>query len=101
MKPPDATHWSTRTITKAMGVSNATVSRILAAPGLQPHRMNGFKLSQDKRFVEKLTDVVGVYLNLPDKAVVLCLDDKSTGPGPGPNAARIDDEERTLWDDDA
>ena len=75
--PPDATHWSTRTMAQAMGVSNATVSRIWDAHGLQPHRVETFKLSKDKRFVEKLTDVVGVYLNPPEKAVVLCVDEKS------------------------
>jgi len=75
--PKDATHWSTRTMAKATGVSNATISRIWDAHGLQPHRVEGFKLSKDKRFVEKLTDVVGMYLNPPDKAVVLCVDEKS------------------------
>lgn len=75
--PKDATHWSTRSMAKEMGVSNATVSRIWDAHGLQPHRVETFKLSKDKRFVEKLTDVVGVYLNPPDKAVVLCVDEKS------------------------
>ena len=75
--PKDATHWSTRTMAKAQGVSNATVCRIWDAHGLQPHRVETFKLSRDKRFVEKLTDVVGVYLNPPDKAVVLCVDEKS------------------------
>src|SRR5512136_1843820 len=75
--PPDATPWSTRTMAQAMGVSNATVCRIWDAHGLQPHRIETFKLSKDKRFVEKLTDVVGVYLNPPDKAVVLCVDEKS------------------------
>ena len=75
--PADATHWSTRTMAKAQGVSNATVSRIWEAHGLQPHRVETFKLSKDKRFVEKLNDVVGVYLNPPDKAVVLCVDEKS------------------------
>ena len=75
--PQDATHWSTRTMGKAQGVSNATVARIWDAHGLQPHRVKRFKLSKDKRFVEKLTDVVGVYLNPPDKAVVLCVDEKS------------------------
>jgi transposase len=75
--PADATHWSTRTMAQAMGVSNATVSRIWDAHGLQPHRVEGFKLSKDRRFTEKLTDVVGVYLNPPDKAVVLCVDEKS------------------------
>ena len=75
--PKDATHWSTRTMARAQGVSNATVCRIWDAHGLQPHRVETFKLSRDKRFVEKLTDVVGVYLNPPDKAVVLCVDEKS------------------------
>ena len=75
--PREATHWSTRTLARAQGVSNATVARIWDAHGLQPHRVKTFKLSKDKRFVEKLTDVVGVYLNPPDKAVVLCVDEKS------------------------
>lgn len=75
--PPDATHWSTRTMAKAQGVSPASVARIWDAHGLKPHRIKTFKLSKDKRFVEKLTDVVGVYLNPPDKALVLCVDEKS------------------------
>jgi len=75
--PPDATHWSTRTMAKAVGVSHATVARVWEAHGLQPHRMETFKLSKDKHFVEKLTDVVGLYLNPPDKALVLCVDEKS------------------------
>lgn len=76
-RPRGATHWSTRTMAKAQGVSAATVQRIWDAHGLQPHRVKTFKLSRDKRFVEKLADVVGVYLNPPDKAVVLCVDEKS------------------------
>ena len=76
-KPADSTHWSTRTMAKAQGVSHATVQRIWDAHGLQPHRVKTFKLSKDKRFEEKLTDVVGVYLNPPDKAVVLCVDEKT------------------------
>jgi transposase len=76
-KPKGATHWSCRTMAKAQGVSPATVQRIWEANGLQPHRVKTFKLSTDKRFVEKLTDVVGLYLNPPDKAVVLCVDEKS------------------------
>jgi transposase len=76
-RPRGATHWSTRTMAKVQGVSAATVQRIWDAHGLQPHRVKTFKLSRDKRFVEKLTDVVGVYLNPPDKAVVLCVDEKS------------------------
>jgi transposase len=75
--PADATHWSTRTMAKSQGVSNATISRIWDAHGLQPHRVETFKLSKDKRFVEKMTDVVGVYLNPPEKAIVLCVDEKS------------------------
>lgn len=75
--PPDATHWSTRTMAKAQGVSHASVARIWDAHGLKPHRIKTFKLSRDKRFVEKLTDVVGLYLNPPDKALVLCVDEKS------------------------
>ena len=76
-KPPGATHWSTRTMAKAQGLSKATVQRIWSAHGLQPHRTKRFKLSKDWRFTEKLTDVVGLYLNPPDKAVVLCVDEKS------------------------
>jgi len=76
-KPAGATHWSTRSMAHAQGVGKSTVQRIWDAHGLQPHRTKTFKLSRDKRFVEKLTDVVGVYLNPPDKAVVLCMDEKS------------------------
>jgi transposase len=76
-KPPGATHWSVRTMAKVQGVSPATVARIWQAHGLKPHRVKTFKLSKDKRFVEKLTDVVGLYLNPPDKAMVLCVDEKS------------------------
>ena len=76
-KPAGETHWSTRSMARAQGVSKSTVQRIWDAHGLQPYRVETFKLSKDKRFVEKLTDVVGVYLNPPDKAVVLCIDEKS------------------------
>lgn len=76
-KPAGATQWSTRTMARAQGVSKSTVQRIWDAHGLQPHRTETFKLSKDKHFVEKLTDVVGVYLNPPDKAVVLCMDEKT------------------------
>jgi transposase len=75
--PSDATHWSTRTLAKQMGISHSSVARIWNAHGLQPYRVKTFKLSKDKRFVEKLTDVVGLYLNPPDKALVLCVDEKS------------------------
>jgi transposase len=76
-KPEGHTHWSCRTMAKATGVSPATVQRIWAGRGLAPHRVETFKLSNDKRFEEKLVDVVGLYLNPPDKAVVLCADEKS------------------------
>jgi transposase len=75
--PPDATHWTTRTLAHRCGVSHMTIARIWDAHGLQPHRVKTFKLSRDQRFVEKLTDVVGLYLNPPDKALVLCVDEKS------------------------
>src|ERR1019366_6538067 len=75
--PPGATHWSCRTMARAQGVSPATVQRIWDAHGLAPHRVRTFKLSRDRRFTEKLTDVVGLYLNPPDKAIVLCVDEKS------------------------
>lgn len=76
-KPPGATHWSTRSMARAQGISKATVQRIWFAHGLQPHRTKRFKLSSDRRFTNKLTDVVGLYLNPPDKAIVLCVDEKS------------------------
>ena len=75
--PKAATHWSVRTMAKAHGISPATVHRIWDANGLQPHRSRTFKLSKDKQFVEKLNDVVGLYLNPPHKALVLCVDEKS------------------------
>lgn len=75
--PPGATHWSTRMMAKKLGISHSSVARIWVAHGLQPHRVESFKLSKDKHFVEKLTDVVGLYLNPPDKALVLCVDEKS------------------------
>jgi len=76
-KPRNATHWSCRTMAKEQGVSAATVHRIWKAHGLQPHRVKTFKLSHDPKFVEKLTDVVGLYMNPPEKAVVLCVDEKT------------------------
>jgi transposase len=76
-KPKGATHWSCRSMAKAAGISPASVQRIWRAHGLQPHRIETFKLSTDPHFIEKLTDVVGVYLNPPDKAIVLCVDEKS------------------------
>ncbi len=76
-KPAGETHWSCRTMAKAQGVSPATVQRIWAARGLKPHLVKTFKLSNDKRFEEKLVDVVALYVDPPDNAVVLCMDEKS------------------------
>jgi len=75
--PPGATHWSTRTMAAAQHISEATVRRIWKQHNLKPHLVSTFKLSRDKHFVEKLCDVVGLYLNPPDKSLVLCLDEKS------------------------
>ena len=75
--PPGQTHWSCRSMAKAQGGSPASVQRIWDAHGLKPHRVRTFKLSTDPRFTEKLTDVVGLYLNPPEKALVLCVDEKS------------------------
>ena len=76
-RPPDATHWSVRTLAKRQRVSPATVHRIWQAHNLQPHRVETFKLSRDPDFVRKLRDVVGLYLNPPAKALVLSVDEKS------------------------
>lgn len=75
--PRDATHWSVRTMAQAQRVSPTTVYRIWDAHGLQPHRIRTFKLSRDPAFVAKVRDVVGLYLNPPDKALVFCVDEKS------------------------
>ena len=76
-KPAGQTHWSTRTMAKAQGVDASTVWCIWQEHGLQPHRQETFKLSRDQQFVPKLLDVVGVYLNPPQNAVVLCVDEKT------------------------
>ena len=76
-KPAGETHWSCRSMAAAQGVSPATVQRIWSARGLKPHMVKTFKLSHDKRFEEKLVDVAGLYLNPPEQAVVLCMDEKS------------------------
>jgi len=76
-KPANATHWSTRTMAKAQGVSQATVRRIWHQHQLKPHLTKTFKISRDPNFVDKLHDVVGLYLNPPDRSLVLCVDEKS------------------------
>lgn len=75
--PRDATHWSTRAMARACGLSQSTVSRIWRAFALQPHRVEPFKLSKDPLFIEKVRDIVGLYLHPPDKALVLCTDEKT------------------------
>ncbi len=76
-KPKDATHWSTRSMAQEMGMTADSVMRIWHAFGLQPHRQETFKLSKDPQFVEKVHDICGLYLNPPERAVVLCVDEKS------------------------
>lgn len=76
-KPAGATHWSRRTMAKRAGVSPSSIGRVWAAHGLKPHRIKGFKLSNDKRFEEKLEDIVGLYLNPPEHAMVFSCDEKS------------------------
>ena len=75
--PTDATHWSTRSMAKATGMSQSGVSRIWRAFGLKPHLRETFKLSPDPLFIEKVRDVVGLYLNPPEAALVLCVDEKT------------------------
>lgn len=76
-RPKDATHWTVRGVATKTGISKSTVQRYLALFGVQPHRTKSFKLSPDPFFVEKVRDIVGLYLNPPDKALVLCVDEKS------------------------
>ena len=75
--PPDATHWSIRSMARETGLSHTTIRRIWTAFGLQPHRTQTFKLSGDPLFVDKVRDIVGLYLSPPDRALVLCVDEKS------------------------
>lgn len=75
--PKDATHWSTRSMSKVSGMTQTTVGRIWRAFGLQPHRVETFKLSKDPLFVEKVRDVVGLYMDPPERAVVFCVDEKA------------------------
>ncbi len=76
-KPSDATHWSTRSMAKVTGLNQTAISRIWRAFALQPHRTESFKLSHDPLFIEKVRDIVGLYLNPPERALVLCVDEKS------------------------
>jgi transposase len=104
-RPPHATHWSTRTMAAAVGISEASVRRIWRTHGLKPHLLQTFKVSRDPKFAEKLADIVGLYLNPPEHALVLSLDEKSqiqaldrTQPGlplkPGRGQTRTHDYKR-------
>src|SRR5712664_2947230 len=76
-QPPAATHWSTGSLAQAAGLSQSSISRIWRAFSLQPHRSESFKLSRDPLFIDKVRDIVGLYLSPPDRALVLCVDEKS------------------------
>lgn len=76
-KPPHATHWTTRTLAKEFGICHTMIHRIWRSFNLKPHRSSTFKMSKDPKFIEKVKDIVGLYLNPPDKALVLCVDEKS------------------------
>ena len=85
--PRDATHWSIRSMAAETGLSHTTIRRIWNAFGLQPHRAETFKLSTDPLFVDKVQDIVGLYLSPPNRAIVLCIDEKSQDTGVGSGAA--------------
>jgi transposase len=76
-RPPNATQWSMRSMAKAAGISYSSVQQMWHAHGLKPHLVETFKISRDKNFAAKVEDVVGLYLNPPNKALVLCVDEKS------------------------
>ena len=76
-KPKDATHWSTRSMAESMGMSQTAITRIWQAFGLQPHRSESFKPPTDPLFIDKVRDIVALYLDPPERAVVLCVDEKS------------------------
>ena len=85
-QPPAATHWSTRSLAQATGLSQSSISRIWRAFSLQPHRSQAFKLSRDPLFIDKVRDIVGLYLNPPDRALVLCVG-KEPDSGAGSHCA--------------
>ena len=76
-QPAGATHWSTRSMAQATGMSQSAISRIWRAFGLKPHQTEAFKLSPDPQFIDKVRDIVGLYLNPPEAAIVLCVDEKA------------------------
>ena len=98
--PAGATHWSTRTLAAYLGASASSVARIWRAHGLKPHRVRTFKLSNDKHFVDKLEDIVGLYLNPPDNALVLSCDEKTQIQALDRTQPRLAAQARTRPDDD-
>jgi transcriptional regulator with XRE-family HTH domain len=76
-KPKDATHWSVRSLAKRVGISKSAVNNILRERGVKPHPVETFRFGGDEKFEEKLRDVVGLYMNPPDNAIILCVDEKS------------------------
>jgi transposase len=98
--PPNATHWSRSSMAAVMGISPSSVGRIWAEAGLKPHLVRRFKISNDPNFEEKVTDITGLYLNPPDRALVLCVDEKSQIQAAGLHPARPTVEERPRDDDD-
>ena len=88
-RPPNATQWSVRSVAAHTGMSKSTVARYFSLFGVQPHRTKSFKLSTEPFFIEKVRGVVGLYLNPPDNALVLCVDEKSQNPGIGAHPADI------------
>jgi transposase len=98
--PGEITHWTGAAMAEAAGVSVSSVQRIWRAHGLQPHRIRQFKLSKDPEFVDKLRDVVGLYVDPPAHAVVLSVDEKRPNPGARPHPTRAADEEGPRRNDD-
>ena len=92
-KPPKATHWSLRTMAKAVGIGHSSVQRIWAKHGLKPHLVSTFKVSNDPKLAEKVADVVGLYLNPPDKAAGVFDGREEPDPGARPHPTRAADEE--------
>ena len=99
--PHQATHWTGRTMAKAIGISVGSVQRIWRAHKLQPHRLRTFKRSRDPSFAAKLTDIVGLYVDPPAHAVVLSIDEKKPDPGARSHPARTADQAGALPDHDA
>jgi transposase len=95
-KPPNATHWSVRSMAAVAGVSYSRVQRIWCAHGLKPHLVETFKVSRDKNFAAKVEDVVVLYINPPDKALVLCVRRKEPNPSSRPHSTGIAHEEEAC-----